>query len=209
MTSALQNRVLVLNKSWQAIDVTTARHAVTKVYQDSAKVVEPVTYAMHDFDSWMDFSITTWADAKAIAQSDFAWLNGIGFKLMVPEIVVMRDYAGFNKREVKFSRKNIFERDNYTCQYCGRRLPTKELTIDHVLPRSRGGKSVWKNVVLACYSCNRRKDNKTPEEARMKLLKTPERPHWTQVKTFARGEIPKSWEDFLGEMYWNIRLKEE
>lgn len=209
MTSALQSRVLVLNKSWQAIDVTTVRYAIGKVYQDIAKIVEPVSYAMHDFDSWMDMSISTWEDAKKVAQDDFEWLHGIGFKLVAPEIIVLRDYAGYNKREVKFSRRNIFERDDYTCQYCRKRLATKELTIDHVMPRSRGGKSLWANVTLACYPCNRRKDNRTPEEARMRLIKKPERPHWAEVKTFVRGKIPKSWEDFLGEMYWTIKLKEE
>ena len=189
----------MLNKGWAPINVITVKHAMTLVVQDAAKFVDE-SYATFDFDSWRE--------AKQYAQEASAYLHGCDWRVMVPEVIILANYTGINKRQVKFSRRNIFERDRHTCQYCGKHLRTADLTLDHVVPRSRGGKSQWTNVVLACYDCNKRKDAKTPAEARMKLLKKPEQPRWEQVKVRGvRGQVPSSWEKFLSEMYWEAELK--
>jgi 5-methylcytosine-specific restriction endonuclease McrA len=108
---------------------------------------------------------------------------------------------------VTFSRRNLFKRDRFTCQYCGEQPGTEELTIDHVLPRSRGGVSTWENCVLACIECNHRKANMTPAEAGMPLKKDPARPNWRPL--YAREDVMiGSWSKFLSEAYWTVELKD-
>ena len=107
---------------------------------------------------------------------------------------------------VTFSRRNVFKRDRYTCQYCGKQPGSEELTIDHVVPRSQGGLSTWENCVLACIECNARKANRTPEQAHMPLRKHPVRPHWKPLYAPHSVRID-SWTKFLSEAYWNVELE--
>ena len=110
---------------------------------------------------------------------------------------------------MKFSRRNIFERDGNLCQYCGRHFERGELTLDHVTPRSRGGTSTWENIVLACLDCNIRKSDRLPQEARMRLLRKPVKPSWATRVGVKIGRLRKeSWERFLEEAYWDVELKE-
>jgi 5-methylcytosine-specific restriction endonuclease McrA len=198
--SVLQERVLVLNRSWQPIQVTTVRSAVTRVYQGSARFVDPETYATHAFESWKD--------AAQFSQDAVRFLRGAGWTMAVPEVIVLRHYNGFRRQRVRFTRRNVYARDDDTCQYCGRVFSTKDLSLDHVIPRSRGGRSTWENLVVACHRCNRRKDNRTPEEAGMRLIRRPERPRATAAPLRAApGEVPASWEAFLSDLYWNLELK--
>jgi hypothetical protein len=202
MTTALAARVLVLNKHWQAVNIITALSAVCKVYQGKAKIIDE-NYAIYDFEGWLE----NWNDAATVALlSAERRVACVNFQLVVPEIIILKDYAGYQHKKVKFSRRNVFERDCYTCQYCDKRFGTKELNIDHVLPISRGGATTWMNVVLSCIPCNHRKRNRTPEEARMKLARQPFEPNWSQFRRPSQSNVPKSWADFLGKMYWNIGL---
>nr|HEX4318590.1 HNH endonuclease [Kofleriaceae bacterium] len=108
-------------------------------------------------------------------------------------------------KPVKFSRVNIYARDRYRCQYCGQTCTTNELTYDHVVPRSRGGRTTWENIVAACYVCNRRKANRTPAEAGMKLLAQPVRPTWmpaVQIRVSAQS-MPDAWRDYV---YWTGQI---
>lgn len=109
------------------------------------------------------------------------------------------------RKPVKFSRVNIYARDNYSCQYCAKKLKAAELTFDHVLPRSRGGKTNWENIVAACQRCNREKGSRTPREASMKLLATPTRPDWVPVLSLPLHpkNAPEAWRDYL---YWTGAL---
>ena len=197
--TALDEKVLVLNKSWHPITVTTARDAVVQVFTGDARIVGP---------DYRTFGFESWKDAADYAREAARYLHGCDWKILVPEIIVLTNYAGINMRQVKFSRRNIFERDGYTCQYCGKRFRRQDLTIDHVLPRSRGGVSRWDNVALACLPCNARKDDRTPREAGMKLRQEPKQPRWEDIKLKGlSGPMPSSWEDFLGEMYWDQELR--
>ena len=197
--TALADKVLVLNKSWHPINVTTVREALTQVYTGDARIVGP-DYQTFEFESWRD--------AADYAKEITKYIHGASWKILVPEIIVLNDYTGINKRQVKFSRRNIFERDDYTCQYCRNRFKRQDLTIDHVLPKSRGGTSRWENVALACLSCNSKKDDHTPKEAGMMLRKRPKQPRWEDIKLKGLvGPMPSSWEDFLGEMYWHTKLE--
>lgn len=196
----LDSQVLVLNKSWVAVHVTSARRALAMLYQGIARAVHPSDYSLYDFDNWREFS-------RFIEQGQF--IHTPNFTIRIPEVVLLITFNGYFRQEIRFSRRNIFERDRSTCQYCGERVPKCDLTIDHVVPRSRGGRDTWDNLVLACVPCNVRKGNRTPDEARMPLSRHPGKPAWLP-KLGAR--IPKNqltnWHRFVDAAYWDVELRE-
>ena len=119
----------------------------------------------------------------------------------IPAVVRLRKAFRRFAKPVKFSRVNIYARDGYRCQYCGAKCATDQLTYDHVVPRSRGGRTSWDNIVSCCYACNRRKANRTPAEAKMVLRSTPVRPAWipaVQIRVSTRS-VPDAWRDYV---YW-------
>ncbi len=127
-------------------------------------------------------------------------IRGASRDYPMPSVVrVLRRYRR-DRQGIKFSRLNIYSRDNFTCQFCGEQMPTEDLTFDHVVPRSRGGRTNWENIVTCCVSCNGRKANRTPAEADMKLLRTPRRPRWLPVVTVEmdRRQVPAEW-----AAYWS------
>ncbi len=190
--------VLVLNKSWVAVHVASAKRALTLLFQGHARVVHPKDYALYDFDSWIEFSRTT----DGIPAKRYIYTPS--FRIRLPEVIVLNTFNGFFSPEVHLSRRNIFARDKNVCQYCGRRFPRPELTIDHVVPRSRGGGDTWENLVLACSECNLRKRNFTPDEAHMPLIRKPISPRW-----LPRFDVPipieelHSWKRFVELAYWS------
>ncbi len=194
----LDQRTLVLNRSWVAITTTTVRHAISMVYQGAARVICHETYRTHDFLSWSEIA----------AILDEPSIRTISVRLRVPEIIVLAGYDGFPQRKVAFSRRNLYRRDRFMCQYCGVKPGTEELTIDHVVPRSRGGRSSWENCVLACVSCNKRKSNRLVAQAGMKLYKRPVAPHWSWDVEVAVGHRRASWGQFLSDQYWNVELED-
>jgi 5-methylcytosine-specific restriction endonuclease McrA len=129
-------------------------------------------------------------------------------RIRLPQVIVLNLYDRMPKKEVKFTRHNIFERDKNTCQYCGYLFERRELNLDHVVPRDRGGQMSWENIVCSCIPCNTRKGNKTPEEARMRLIRRPERPKWRPFAhlTFDHRNHHESWRHFIDFAYWNVEL---
>ena len=194
----LTQPALVLNKSWIAITTTTVKRALTLVYGGDAKVVEPVSYATFDFSSWSELGI---------AQNQ-EFIQTVSLRIRVPEVILLSVYNGLPQMEVVFSRRNLYRRDNYTCQYCGIKPGSEELTIDHIIPRSFGGVSNWENCVLACIKCNHRKSNKSPESVGMHLRKLPIKPGWTPTMKITYNRRRIAWEKFLSDKYWNIALEE-
>ncbi len=198
MPSVLTQPALVLNESWAAIHTVTVRHALRLMFTGAAKAVAPQTYEVHGFESWMELSV----------QPHEPCISTVRLRIKVPEVIVLTHYNGMPNPAAVFSRRNLFRRDHNQCQYCGARPGTAELSIDHVFPRSRGGKSSWENCVLACMDCNRRKRDRTPEEAGMRMLKKPEKPRWSPVLEVPVGRVRQSWERFVSEAYWNVKLEE-
>ena len=196
-TSLLQNPTLVLNRSWQPVNITSVARSMSMVYSGVARVVDPDSYQLFD-----------WADWAAIAPEDGdPCIRAVEQSFCVPEIVALVSFDRLPKSAVTFNRRNIFKRDRFTCQYCGMQPVASELTIDHVLPRSRGGQSTWKNCVLACLSCNHRKADNLPEEANMRLRKAPVQPHWTPA--FSRHALRRrSWKKFISDAYWQAELEQ-
>ena len=135
-------------------------------------------------------------------------VHTISFKIRIPRVIVLLLFDRMPKKEVKFTRHNVFERDKNTCQYCGRVLERKDLNLDHVIPRDRGGLTSWENIVCSCLACNVRKGGRTPAEAGMKLIKKPVRPKRSPLLTIKLGN-PKyaSWRTFLDNAYWSVDLK--
>ena len=123
----------------------------------------------------------------------------VNTRFELPSVARLRANVGHYKKAVKFSRVNVMTRDNFTCQYCGKRFAMKELNYDHVVPRHQGGLTEWTNIVTSCYPCNTRKDRRTPEQAGMRLLKKPKRPMTLPMTApiLAMRSIPKEWGPYV------------
>ncbi len=196
---ALDRTCLVLNRHWAPIQTASVKDAIGLVAKGSAVIIDPATYERHDLLSWGDVS----AAKKGVGDS---MIRSQHLAIIPPEVIVLTGYEGVGQRSVVFSRKNIFKRDRYTCQYCGKQPGPEELTIDHVLPRSRGGTSTWTNCLLACVECNKRKADKTPEQAGMPMRKIPKKPSWKALAQVNPRQRRESWEVFLGRAYWEVEL---
>ncbi|MBN1849351.1 MAG: HNH endonuclease [Deltaproteobacteria bacterium] len=172
-------QVLLLNISYEPLKVINWRKAVTLLCLGKVEVLEEYGHEIH----------------------------AVSFTLKLPSVVRLLKMVQRNKSPVKFSRQNIYARDRYKCQYCGHKHVPEELTYDHVIPKSRGGKTVWNNIVTCCIECNRKKGGRTPQEAHMKLIRKPSRPEWVPAIRITIGirEVPQSWRDYL---YWNVELVE-
>ncbi|MDK1021770.1 MAG: HNH endonuclease [Candidatus Hydrogenedentes bacterium] len=196
----VDGQVLVLNKSWVAVNVAPVRRAIALLYQDLARAVHPDDYSLYDFDDWCELSKL---------RSEGRFLHTPSLRVRIPEVILLNGFNGFFHKEVRFSRRNIFERDKNTCQYCGAKFAKSDLTIDHVVPRSKGGYDSWGNLVLACVKCNVRKGNRTPKESGMPLIRRPVKPHWlpTLGARMPTSRIT-SWQRFLDAAYWDVELRE-
>jgi len=170
---------LLLDQSYTPLQVITWQRAVTLLWSDKVEVLEE-----HDEE-----------------------IHSVSFSMKIPSVLRMLVPVRLRRRApVKFTRLNIFTRDRFTCQYCVESFESEELTFDHVVPVSQGGKKSWENIVTACVSCNSKKEGRTPAQANMKLLKKPKQPVWAQVVTVTIGlkKVPKDWASYL---YWNVELK--
>jgi len=196
----LDTAVLVLNRVYQPIHVTSVRRAMSLLYQGVARAIDD-EFRLLDFEGWAELAA---ASEDAIHTPTRA--------IRVPRVVVLVAHAHLPHHRVRFSRLNVYARDESACQYCGRRRARSELNLDHVIPRSRGGSTSWENVVCSCVACNLRKGGRTPEEAGMRLLRQPSRPRWTAVfRAAARRAIHRQWIPFLGLVdaaYWNVELRD-
>lgn len=193
----LERPTLVLNRNWQPVQVATVARSLTMLWNETARVVDPE-----------DFRLYTWADwARLVPREGEPFVRGAAFRMRVPEVVSLTRYDRPRQANVTFCRRNLFKRDHSTCQFCGKRPGSAELTIDHLNPRSQGGKTTWENCVLACVACNARKANRTPEQAGMTLRKPPTRPSWKPLYGPVNVRIA-SWSRFLSEAYWSVPLEE-
>jgi len=166
-------RTLVLNQGYEPIRVVNWQRAVTMVWLEKATVLSAYEEEVRSkYISW-DVPAVIWLRTKV--------------KRFVPEIKLNRHY--------------VYARDQWTCQYCGEQLPASALTFDHVIPRVRGGRTLWENLVTCCEPCNQRKGRMSVKEAGMTLLRTPRKPTWLPallVKSFSCNTVPEQWNDFIG-----------
>lgn len=193
---ALGSSVLVLNRHYVAVHVITARRALSLLYREFAEVihVENGQYANYDFDSWRAIS-----ELRATEkQSDEDWIRAVNFEIQIPRVVRLLVFDRVPQMTLRFNRRNLFARDGHRCQYCGISLPSHQMSLDHVIPRSRGGETTWENIVCSCVACNTRKGGRTPSEARMKLISPPKKPKQNPLLS-AKLRQPKYavWKAFL------------
>jgi 5-methylcytosine-specific restriction endonuclease McrA len=199
--ASLEARVLVLNKSYQPVAVTRAGRAFGLLFSGAARALD-AEFRTFDFSSWSALSAEVGDDVIRTPR----------MMLKVPRVLVLQAYDRMPRTHVRFSRQNIYLRDGFMCQYCLKTLPRSHLNLDHVVPRSQGGRTSWENVVCSCVRCNLTKGGRSPEQAGMKLHKQPMRPSWSSL-TPSFGRVPyKEWLPFLDPVtasYWNTELEDE
>lgn len=196
--------VLVLNRNFFAIQVVTWRRALRLVYLDHAEVVDE-DYRTYNFANWCQLS-------NIMHSHSAGFVHTPRIRIAIPEVIALKFYDRIPFKEIKFTRKNIYEHYNYRCCYCGKKYRSTELNLDHVIPRSRGGKTDWNNVVTSCISCNLKKGGSLPEEKNMKLVIKPTKPDIkTSLSIIFRPpvKIKSSWQKFIDNVYWNIELEQE
>jgi 5-methylcytosine-specific restriction endonuclease McrA len=170
MNGHSMSHVLVLNATYEPLNVVSVRRAVLLLLKEKAEIVEAAE----------------------------AWLRSERAALPVPLVIRLVYFVRLPRRfALPLSRRTVLARDHYTCQYCGAQPGRANLTIDHVLPRSRGGETRWDNVVTACGPCNRRKGNRLPEEARMPVLRQPRRPRYLAMTLLTGSSAPEVWGKYM------------
>jgi 5-methylcytosine-specific restriction endonuclease McrA len=194
----LTSSVLVLNRNYTAIRVVSAKRAFTLLCKGFAEAIDARddAFEMYDFPTWIEYSVDR---RKSPGEHDLFVMTPRQ-AILVPRIIRLTAYDKVPKREVKFNRRNILARDDNRCQYCGKRLSASQLSIDHVTPKSRGGKSTWTNVVAACNPCNTRKGGRLPWEAAMPLRKVPAIPRRNPaLADKVQSKAYRVWRLFLGD----------
>jgi 5-methylcytosine-specific restriction endonuclease McrA len=199
--------VLVLNRLYLAVHIVNVRRAFGLLCRDLAEVIhyDGGVFANYDFQSWRAASELR-ADAK---QPHEDWIRSVNFEIQVPRVIRLLDFDRVPKQQLHLNRRNVLARDEHSCQYCGRQFPTALLSLDHVIPRSRGGLTTWENVVCACLACNVKKGGRTPHEAKMKLVRRPAKPNRNPLLVLKLSN-PKyeSWRTWLDGVYWELGARD-
>jgi len=195
-SEALSASVLVLNRHYLAIHVIGVRRAFGLLINELAEVIhdEDGSFANYNFETWREISELRVMEKRP----DEDWIKAVNFEIQVPRVLRLLVYDRMPRHTIRLSRQAVFARDAHRCQYCGRRFPPSQLSLDHVIPRSRGGMSTWENMVCACLRCNIRKGGRTPHEAHMTLVRRPLRPKHNPLMAL-KLENPKytSWRTWL------------
>jgi 5-methylcytosine-specific restriction endonuclease McrA len=200
----LSSNVLVLNRCYQPINITSVRRAFSLLYQGIAKAIDH-EYRTFDFESWADLS-------DQVHHGSF--IHTVSRTIRIPRVIILQVFDKMPHQRIRFSRQNIYLRDNSTCQYCGQTKARVDLNLDHVVPKSQGGKSTWENIVCSCIKCNLKKGGRTPKEAHMKLLKPPRQPKWNPFSgpVSRDPDAYEAWRPFLNltdAAYWSIELVDD
>lgn len=189
--SVLNEPVLVLNRNWVPIETVTVARAFSYIFAEKAKFIDPTDCSLYDFMGWADLPV---AEGQP-------FLRTSRMHIRAPEIIVLTKSHGVARRKetMAFSRRNLCKRDMMTCQYCGSQPIPKELTIDHIVPKKRGGKSSWTNCVMSCFPCNSKKADKMLAESGLKLMHQPYEPKWSPIFRVHPGKYKESWKGFVQE----------
>jgi 5-methylcytosine-specific restriction endonuclease McrA len=205
--SPLDASVLVLNKLFMAVHVINVKRAFCLLFKELAEVVtlEDGQYVTYDFATWREVSEFK---AKFEREADDDWVRAATCEIQAPRVIRLLEYDRVPKQTVKFNRRNIFARDHNQCQYCGKKFPTSELSLDHVIPRAQNGKTTWENIVCACVDCNVKKGGRTPRQASMALIRKPDKPKRSPLLAMKLTQRKyQSWQSFLDSAYWEVELK--
>lgn len=218
------NKVLVLNKNWEAIGITSLQRSISLLFaeysdgQPKANIITPPPKGSYELWTWED-----WSKLRPINGEEGIITSKKIYK--IPEVIILTRYEKQPTKTVNFNRKSIWKRDNYKCQYCGTKPNQDECTLDHIVPKSRGGETSWTNCVLACYRCNSQKADREPQEAYrpkdkekaklwrgsspMKLLKQPNKPEPSIFRCEEKTKILDTWKHWIDKLYWEITLEND
>lgn len=185
----LQTPVLVLNKLWMPIRVVPAIRAFTLLFAEKAYVVDTSDYTVFNWKEWCELE----------TDDDEIVVKTVTSDVKMPEVIVLSKYDKIPKKGMKLTKRNLFLRDNFKCQYTGEEVNTKTADIDHVIPKSKGGPTNWTNLVVCSKHINRRKADRTPQEAGLTLIKKPKKPEPQVIYIDPRMDMPKSWEKFIAK----------
>lgn len=205
LQSALNCNVLVLNKYYMPLRIISVKRAFCMLCRELVEVIsyEQGRYYNYDFESWLDISKLK----RSFEPHEHDWISTVNFHIAVPRIIRLLFYDRLPRTDVKFNRRNIFARDANRCQYCGKKFPTSELSLDHIIPKRMGGKANWANLVCACTDCNAKKGGRTPKQAGITLVRQPTKPKRNPtVHLHLSSERYHSWKQFLDHAYWSVEL---
>lgn len=198
----MYSSALVLNRNYMAVHVTDWKKAVSLLFQGHAEVVDE-DMNTYGFEDWVELS-------KMMKDHPAGFVHSVSVRVAVPEVIKLVFYDRLPKREVKFTKRNIYAHYGYKCCYCGNKFHSSELNLDHVIPRSRGGKTCWTNIVTSCVPCNSRKADRTPREAGLKLLVKPTKPRWKGPMHHIAVTLPVrkcvAWQKLIDSVYWDGEL---
>lgn len=212
--SVMSLQVLSLNKVYSPLGLISVKEAVDAIFSERAEIIEEEEnggFSNHDVSSWLELS-----EMKNLLMQEgeeginHIWINSVEPYFIAPRVIRYLHYDKSFIKQVKFSRRNIILRDNYTCAYCNKKLPLEQLQLEHIIPKSRGGKTTWTNTITACIKCNQKKGNRTPKEAGMKLHWKPTKPKFLpkNQRIIVRDPRYKFWEQFVSDLYWSTELQE-
>jgi 5-methylcytosine-specific restriction endonuclease McrA len=204
-SDALASSVLVLNRSYLAVHVIGVRRAFSLLCRELAEIIhqEDGRFANYDFEAWRE----NCDDRVDIKKPHEDWIRAVNFEIQVPRVVRLLRYDKLPSRALRLNRHTVFARDEHRCQYCGHRFSSSELSLDHVIPRSRGGNTTWENVVCCCVGCNIRKGGRTPAEAHMKLVVKPIRPKRSPLITLKlRNPKYECWRTWVDGAFCEVRV---
>lgn len=182
-------RTLVLNRHFHPVALTGWQRAIGLILLERAVAVDG-SWRTYDFPRWLDFSSTCEGHAGGFVRTP-------RLRVAIPEVILLRAYGGVPRREAVFNRRNLYLHYGHRCCYCGGEFPPEDLTLDHVLPRSRGGRSGWENVVVSCVECNKGKGDRLPSEAGMRLRVVPGKPKAQTLGGALNGSMRGAWLPFL------------
>jgi 5-methylcytosine-specific restriction endonuclease McrA len=193
----LDGHVLVLNRLYQALQVATVREAFVLLASGRVVAVDS-DFRTLGWDDWR--SVPPGPEERSVATPRE--------RIRIPRVVLFPRVSRQPRRHIRFNRRNVYQRDRYRCQYCGKVHPPSRLNLDHVVPLSKGGKTSWENVVCSCVPCNRRKGDRLPREAGMRLIARPRHPRWNPLVHASDRHTYDFWRTFLDAAYWTVELDE-
>lgn len=202
----MSTKTLVLDAGYRPHRIVSWQRAAQLLHDGRAEVVELYSETMRTISREVAKTLKLSREMRMWFELGVDSSDPNIFVVKMPAVIRLLGVLG-RKKLVKFSRINVLTRDNFTCQYCGAKKLSSELNYDHVVPRSKGGKTVWENIVASCYDCNSRKRNRTPADAGMRLLNKPVRPKSLPIAALRMDsltDVPSLWMSWL---YWNAELQ--
>lgn len=202
----LSHKVLILNRNWMAINIVNLKRAITLLFKSYGNG-EPKAHIVetNELNKWSTYTWSEWA--KIRPENDECFITSVNAIYRVPKIIKLFKEDILPMKKIHFSRNAVFRRDKYICQYCSKQLNRSNCTLDHVIPRSKGGLTIFTNVCTCCFECNLRKGNKSLEQAGMHLLHKLKKP---SVNAICIQDLEvESWGDFISSMYWNCELEND